>query len=260
MSKMVFAVSKRGKTKGKIMEKIEVGSWVIGYWRPQQHFEINPWNCYENKARKLLKAIQSINAPKNTHLSLNLYSFFHNYEDVYLSIGDAETLIKAIPDNSIKVILTDPPHGDRIPYLELSEMWNSVLGFHSNYEAELVVSNAKERSKNIHVYQKKLSNIFYECDRILDDNGLLAVIFNARSDHHWNSLYELEKSSELKYIGCYPMQYSAGSVVQDNRQGGLKIDFILLFVKNITPSHKEYIIKIFGAINEWSTNYPNQSN
>ncbi|RKZ73527.1 MAG: hypothetical protein DRQ57_14040 [Gammaproteobacteria bacterium] len=33
MSKMVFAVSKRGKTKGAVTDKIEVGSWVIGYWR-----------------------------------------------------------------------------------------------------------------------------------------------------------------------------------------------------------------------------------
>lgn len=260
MSKMVFAVSKRGKTKGKTIEKIEVGSWVIGYWRPQQHFEINAWNCYENKARKLLKAIQALKSQRTTYISSKLSSFLHSCEDVYISIGDAEILIKDIPDNSIKVVLTDPPHGDRIPYLELSEMWNSVLCFHSNYETELVVSNAKERSKNIRVYQKKLSNIFYECARVLDNNGLLAVMFNARSDHHWNSLYELEKSSELKYIGCYPMEYSAGSVVQDNRKGGLKTDFVLLYGKNTTLLRKEYIMKIFSAISEWSTTYPNKSN
>ncbi|MDJ0581000.1 DNA methyltransferase [Crocosphaera sp.] len=260
MSKMVFAVSKRGKTKGKAIEKIEVGSWVIGYWRPQQHFEINPWNCYHNKARKLLKAIKSLDTQKTTSISSDLSSFLHNCEDTYIRVGDAETLIKEIPDNSIKVILTDPPHGDRIPYLELSEMWNSVLGFHSNYEAELVVSNAKERSKNIGVYQKKLSSIFYECARVLDNNGLLAVMFNARSNHYWNSLYELEKSSELKYIGCYPLEYSAGSVVQDNRKGGLKTDFVLLYGKNTTQLYKEYIINIFSAIREWSTNYPNKSN
>lgn len=258
MSKMVFAVSKRGKTKGKTIAKIEVGSWVIGYWRPQQHFEINPWNCYENKAKKLLKAIQSLNYQKITYPSSNLSSFLHSSEDIYISIGDAETLIKDIPNNSIKVILTDPPHGDRIPYLELSEMWNSVLGFYSNYKDELVVSNARERCKNIHAYHKKLSNVFYECARVLENNGLLAVMFNSRSDHHWNSLYELERASELKYIGCYPMEYSAGSVVQDNRKGGLKTDFVLVYGKNITPLHTKYINNIFSPINEWSTHYPNK--
>ena len=57
MTRMVFAVTGRGKTTGKSAEKVEVGSWVIGYWRPHLHFEVNVWNCFENRARKLLKAL-----------------------------------------------------------------------------------------------------------------------------------------------------------------------------------------------------------
>ena len=41
MTRMVFAVTGRGKTKGEAAEKVEVGSWVIGYWRPRLHFEVN---------------------------------------------------------------------------------------------------------------------------------------------------------------------------------------------------------------------------
>ena len=57
MSKMVFAVSKRGKTKGAVTDQIEVGSWVIGYWRQAVYFEVNAWNCFKNKANKLIKAL-----------------------------------------------------------------------------------------------------------------------------------------------------------------------------------------------------------
>ena len=39
MSNMVFAVSKRGKTKGIETDKIEVGSWVVGYWCPAQQLK-----------------------------------------------------------------------------------------------------------------------------------------------------------------------------------------------------------------------------
>lgn len=43
MSNMVFAVANRGKTSGRPQAgRIEVGSWVIGYWRPERHFEVNP--------------------------------------------------------------------------------------------------------------------------------------------------------------------------------------------------------------------------
>jgi hypothetical protein len=59
MSSMVFAITNRGKTKNQISKKIEVGSWVIGYWRPELHFEINVWNCFESKATKLYKALIS---------------------------------------------------------------------------------------------------------------------------------------------------------------------------------------------------------
>jgi hypothetical protein len=49
MSKMVFAIEKRGKTSGASGNgRVEVGSWVIGFWRPNLHFEINVWNCFDN--------------------------------------------------------------------------------------------------------------------------------------------------------------------------------------------------------------------
>ena len=55
MTKMVFAVTGRGKTDGKQATKTEVGSWVIGYWRPKLHFEVNTWNCFEHGQISLLK-------------------------------------------------------------------------------------------------------------------------------------------------------------------------------------------------------------
>ena len=60
MSSLVFAITNRGKTKNKISNKIEVGSWVIGYWRPDLHFEINVWNCFESRAKKLDKALVDV--------------------------------------------------------------------------------------------------------------------------------------------------------------------------------------------------------
>ena len=257
MSNMVFAVSKRGKTKGEIINRTEVGSWVIGYWRPRQHFEVNAWNCFENKAKKLLKAIKGTRELRNTGVAESLNDFLTNDRTSHLSKGDSEFLLDDIPSKSVKLILTDPPHGDRIPYLELSEMWNSVIGLDSNYEDELVVSNAKGRGKNIEAYNQKLSMIFRKCDRVLRDDGLMAVMFNARLKEHWSSLNELEEFTNFRYIGCYPMHYSAGSVVQDNRKGGLKTDYVLLYGKAGNNGRLSSGSTVFESINEWSTAYPN---
>ena len=270
MSKMVFAISKRNKTKdmaAKIDKQvdpfrdsgsIEVGSWAVGYWQPARHFEINAWNCYMAKAQKLLKAIGKAEPTKPDVISPSLCSFINRHQPVYIQHGDSEILLKKIPTGTIRVVLTDPPHGDRVPYLELSEMWNGIIGLESNYEDELVVSNAKERGKDILAYKKKLASIFHECSRILEKNGVLGFMFNTRSKHYWDSLRELEATSDFVYLGCYPIAYSAGSILQDNRKGGLKTDFVLLYGKSMSKEDQIRIIDTFRITNGWTTRHPKE--
>ena len=47
-SNLVFVIRGREKNEG-ARDKAEVGSWVIGYWVPEEHFEIHAWNCFENR-------------------------------------------------------------------------------------------------------------------------------------------------------------------------------------------------------------------
>jgi len=147
MSKMVFAITSRGKTSGRQSGRMEVGSWVIGYWRPEQHFEVNVWNCFERRAQKLIKAVaESTSAPIAARPG-DPASVCASAADYALINGDTLNVVPTLPDSSVSLIITDPPHSDRIPYLELSELWNVVLGECPPFESEIVVSNAKERRK-----------------------------------------------------------------------------------------------------------------
>ncbi len=260
MSKMVFAVSNRGKTKDIETDNVEIGSWVVGYWCPGQHFEINAWNCFITKANKLLKAVEAGRYIKFVPISESLNDFIDKKETAYVKQGDSEQLLKKIPSASINVVLTDPPHGDRIPYLELSEMWNSILCLDSNYEDELVVSNAKERGKDVKSYNEKLSAIFYQCARVLKKDGIMAILFNTRSECHWQSFRELEENTVLTYIGCYPSAYSAGSILQDNRKGGLKSDFVLLYGNKMNEEKRIKTVNAFNDVKDWTSQYPLESN
>ena len=118
MSKMVFAITQRGKTTGKKSKKIEVGSWVIGYWRPHTHFEINVWNCFFRRLNKLVQTCATIEkcSPRNDKFV---------WKSPNLFVGDCIMSLKSLDSHSIDLVITDPPHGDRIPYLELSELWNA---------------------------------------------------------------------------------------------------------------------------------------
>ena len=64
-----------------------------------------------------------------------------------------------LPDESVQLVITDPPHSDRMPYLELSEFWNSILGFEADFSREIVISNAKERDKTSDAYKESMMDV-----------------------------------------------------------------------------------------------------
>ena len=129
MSKMVFAIEKRGKSSGTSSAgRVEVGSWVIGFWRPKMHFEVNAWNCFENKAKGLLRGLRSVSAASRLpRISARASDVLSGHAEVGLVNANVLEVLETVPDGTIDFSITDPPHGDRIPYLELSEIWNAIL-------------------------------------------------------------------------------------------------------------------------------------
>jgi hypothetical protein len=240
MSKMVFAITGRGKTTGARSERMEVGSWVIGYWRPKQHFEVNVWNCFERRAQKLIKAVAESTTMHSDAKPGGLKSVFDGETHYALLNADALQVMPELPDRSVDLIITDPPHGDRIPYLELSEMWNVLLGEEPPFESEIVVSNAKERGKKAPAYNQAMARFLEVASCKLSDNGFLVLFFNARTNESWKFLSSFSGSANtagMAYCGCFPLVYSAASVVQDNRDRALRTDYGLVFSRSTCTTH-----------------------
>ncbi|GAK54581.1 hypothetical protein U14_05868 [Candidatus Moduliflexus flocculans] len=261
MSKMVFAISQRHKTKEHVAinEHIEVGSWVIGYWRPERHFEINVWNCFELRAKKLLKALQELpEAEQYISIANNPHEVITNRSSISLVTGNCNTVLEQIENGHVQLIITDPPHSDRIPYLELSELWNAILHHTPCFEEEIVVSNAKERHKNKKAYLRDMLRFMQNACHVLKVKGFLAVIFNARDSLSWEYLKSAQENMpQLRYCGCFPMEYSARSVVQDSRKGALKHDFILIYQK-IADMSDEIPYHLLESIHGWRNEFPKQ--
>jgi len=255
-SKMVFVVKRRGKFNGKTREvtKKEVGSWVIGYWTPKEHFEINVWNCFENRYRKILKAkkIQS-NMNYVVKEGNKIEDLLFSDKNLLLFKKPAQDVLKTFPENSIDYVITDPPHGDRQPYLELSLMWNSWLGEHPEYEKEIVISDSKERNKNKENYFQLLKEVFYEIERVLKPNHYFSLMFNSLDDETWINLFSILNNLNFELISIETFEYSAGSVVQDTRAGGLKTDFILTFRKSLIDGKNKKRIDLISIKQERDT-------
>lgn len=246
-SKMVFAIKNRGKFNGNSSngkDRYEVGSWVIGYWRPKIFFEINPWNTF---SRRVLRGIKAKADPIYDKLdvseSIDFESFLNAKEhNLLLCNNSAELAMKQLPPDSVDYVISDPPHGDREPYLELSTMWNSWLRVRADFENEIVISDSPERDKNISDYLERMKNVLKEIGRVLKDGGYFTLIFNNLDDEVWTDLLQSILSSHLKFIKLETMGYSATSVVQDTRKRGLTSDIMLTFQKSSTYTAPQRIM------------------
>ncbi len=258
MSKMVFAIENRGKTSGETGNgRVEVGSWVIGFWRPELHFEINVWNCFENKANSLLRGLQNESGYRQLpRTSLYPLDVIEKRAEVSLINTDAEEFLATLPAGKVDLLVTDPPHGDRIPYLELSEIWNAILNHPTLFDQEIVVSNARERGHTSERYAERMKRVFALAGQSLSPNGRMAIMFNSRSAQEWEDLRLATQAGNFTFCGGFPMAYSAGSVVQDNRAGALKHDYVLVFVSSKSPEQSKVIRERLKNLPHWTDKLP----
>ncbi|MCU1404565.1 MAG: hypothetical protein JWQ43_868 [Glaciihabitans sp.] len=236
MSKMVFALEKRGLVAGSPVKRVEVGSWAIGLWRPETHFEVNAWNCFVVRSRKLSAALKKMTPDEREYVP-TVDSRTVDYErpgTVSIDTVDALRWLESLPDASVSLVVTDPPHGDRIPYLELSELWNAALDYEPELGNELIVSNAPGRTKSPTVYFELLGRVFDTLKMKLSLSGHIALMYNSTSTEDWAQMRGLIENAGLRVDGLISADYSVRSLLQDNRAGALKNDVVVLI------SHPEH--------------------
>lgn len=243
MSRMVFTIgNRRAKKSAEPQKKYEVGSWVIGYWRPKTYFEINVWNVFEGRSVRLINSLDDYAIGKDTLPKVT----------IKLECEDAVEHLKKMKKESVHLLVTDPPHSDRIPYLELSEMWNTFLGFKSDLKSEFIYSNSSKREKSLQKYLEKLDDVIKQVGRVLTPGGYFVLIFNTTETEVWEAIKKsIQESKEgLQYLGRFSADYSAGSVVQDNREGALVNDWCLVVSKG-KPSSKFSTNRLPSWTKEW---------
>lgn len=245
-SKLVFVIRNRKKNEDS-EPKADVGSWVIGYWVPKEHFEINVWNCFENRYKRILKGVEEIN------------SLFQNDKDINskYKLYNCSATINPLTNESVDYVFIDPPHSNRVLYMEQSLMWNSWLKLDTKmqWEDEIIVSEAKERkNKDKENYTLLLGNAFSEIKRVLKKGKYFSFAFNCLDDKIWINTLNLFTQHGFSFVDITPLEYSATSVIQDNRKNALKTDFVLTFKNDKLENQNKIIFnedesKLIDSIN-----------
>ena len=121
-----------------------------------------------------------------------------------------------IDDNSVDYVFIDPPHTNRVLYMEQSLMWNAWLGLDEEIEwdNEIVVTEAKNRKKkNSDNYNLLLDKAFGEIYRVLKPNRYFSLAFNCLDDNIWIDILNLSVHHGFEIRDIVPLEYSATSVI-----------------------------------------------
>lgn len=182
-SKMVFVYRIKGRER-------QVGGWATrGYWTPPENFEINVWNSFENRFKKVYRGKEESNEKVPVVKESKEFDDLRKDKNVLIKTHNAQELLSVLPKESVDYVFTDPPYGDSVPYLELDYLWSSWLKFNVNFEDEIIISDSPVRKeKNFEMYQKMLRKAFRQIYSVLKKNKCLTVTFHSTDIKIYNSI------------------------------------------------------------------------
>jgi DNA modification methylase len=172
-------------------ERLTTGgpAWVIrGFWIPGKRFELNVWDCFENRYKKIVRGKKESNDLIKNYKEAKNFDDLKDDANILIKTFNTLELHKIIPPNSVDYVFTDPPYGDAVPYLELDYMWSSWLKFSSTFEDEIIISDSPVRNKTTEIYERMLKAAFSQVYKVLKPGKYLTVTFHNTDIQVWNCI------------------------------------------------------------------------
>jgi len=149
-------------------------------------------------------------------------------EPVRLTMGSA-TGMPGLTDGSISAVVVDPPYDDNVQYSELADFfyvwlkrtqghrhpdWFATYLCDHSEEAVVNISRfredgeaakaAKEKARDH--YRELMTGTFRECHRILQDDGVLTVMFTHKKQEAWEALFTSLIRSGFTITATWPVK------------------------------------------------------
>ena len=124
------------------------------------------------------------------------------------------TDLSFLPKESVDYIYTDPPYGKKIPYLDLSAMWNAWLDLdvtEEDYKLEAIEGGEHNKSKD--EYNEIIAQSIKEMYRVLKFDRWMSFVFAHKDPEFWHLIINTAESCGIEY---------AGAVAQKNGQTSFK--------------------------------------
>lgn len=218
------------------------------YWPPSVPAEVNVWRYFVKCYKRVLKGKEYSKAEIGSK-----YREAKNFEDLKnktcLLLNQSSTNLEEISDNSIDVVITDPPYGGNVQYSELSRFWfvwlKKLLKLKEPDISKEAVVN-KIQHKTIRDYEELIYKVLKECHRVLKPNRWLVMTFHNRDPNVWVALYKASHKAgfeEVSKVYQPPIQLYTTTLHQ-RANGSLLGDFIVSFKWREKPIEEKTTIEL----------------
>jgi len=230
------------------------------YWIPSQFCEVSILPSFEKSIQRIISSLNYNNTQK---YEVATATSFSDLSAKNLLLYNKPIAFTDIPENSVDAIITDPPYGSNVQYLELSHFWfvwnKDLYGTTPNFELE-AVSNRKKGftgAKTMYDYENNLYNVFSKSFQVLKTNRYMVLTFNNKDVSAWLGLlfsifksgFTLSGNGLFFQDGVKNYKQTAHTKADGSPYG----DFIYSFKKG-EPTHE---IKIYHSENEFSNDLDN---
>lgn len=182
--------------KSKILDVKMSSQWPL--WVPVNNcIERNVVSLFCNSVESYIQSYDYINA--NYHLN----SFVSDLKDLNINKsliikkGIQYIESKQLPDESVDLIITDPPYLGQVPYSEYMQLYQAFLENDIDYDSEIVITNAKNRKKDYNDYLKLMNDAFKNISRMLKKDSYMFLYFHDSSLTVWNDLIKIFDRNDL---------------------------------------------------------------
>lgn len=218
----------------KITDTHSNSQWPL--WIPAENcVEKNIIDVLNRKTKTFIKALPFM---KQEYTNAELVPSWNQLKPsscFLLQKGSQHITREELPDNSVDLIITDPPYMGQVLYSEYMQLYRPFVGFQFNLEDEIVVSSAPSRLKDKSNYYQLLDEVFHMCSAKLKENHYLCLYFHDSSLSVWSHLIEILERHQFRFVTQMHIKKTVTLKNIISPKKSLNGDCVLLFIKTPNP-------------------------
>jgi len=237
--------SKQSHLRGDVVE-----GWAMhAYWIYPRSLEINVWESFIKRCKAIVRGKEYLYPLNNYYKKATTFDDISRNANVMILNQSSDNL--PLPDNSIDVIITDPPYGGNVNYGELADYWivwlDGICSGIMDKRKEAVINTTQ--GKALKEYEEILFSVFRECHRVLKDGGPLVATFNSKDLIIISSFVKATGSAGFQLMNngllYQPPIKAYVTTVHAKEVGAFTGDFIFTFYKERSPNEFKKVDKSY---------------